>query len=237
MKIEKLKAPHLELVTMSCDKLIDKKLLTYPMIGDCFSKNNFTVILGKMGQGKSSLMINLVKNIVNKCYENIYVVIPEVSRKSIDNDIFGKELAGDSIYDDLNTSTLDEIYGKVEDNSMNNENSLVIIDDFQTKLKTKEISEKLEKFIIKIRHLHCSVFILQQNFNKLPKNSRQLISNLIFYNIGKSQLQQLFDEVFPLSKTEFQELIKTCFVNPHDWLCLNLRSNKIYKGFHEKIII
>ena len=237
MEVKKLRSPRLEPIKFSCDKILHEKLLEYPMIADCFSKNNFTVILGRMGAGKSSLMINIVKNIVNKVYENAYVIIPEVSRKSIDNDIFSKELPEDSIYDDLTIETLNHIYNKVKENSKNNENTLIIIDDFQQKFKIKDIALAMETFIIKIRHLHCSVFLLQQNFKKLPLNSRQLITNLIFYDLGKSQLEQIFEEVMPIKKDKFISLINYSFKDKYDWLCLNLRSGKIYKKFDEEIII
>ena len=73
---------------MNCDKVINKKLTEFPMVNDAWSTNNFTIICEKMGQGKTYLLANLVKNVFNKCFENIYIIMPENSRSSIENDIF-----------------------------------------------------------------------------------------------------------------------------------------------------
>jgi hypothetical protein len=234
MKIEKIKGPELSDIKMNCDNILHKKLLEYEMIADCFSKNNFTVILGKMGSGKTTLMLKLLKDVVNKVYENVYVIMPELSRRSIDHDILSKELPADSLFDDLTVDNLNEILDKVKENSKHKENSLVIIDDYQERFKDKKIALVMEQFIIRLRHLHCSIWLLQQNYFKLPKNSRQLISNLIFYNIGKSQLEQIFEDICILNKKEYEELIRS-FVDPHDFFVLNLKTNNIYKGFDKKI--
>ena len=92
ISIKPLKKPELGNIKMNCDKIIHKKLTEFPMINDVWSMNNFTVIVGKMGQGKTSLLTNLVKNVFNKCFENIYLIMPENSRTSIENDIFSKHL-------------------------------------------------------------------------------------------------------------------------------------------------
>jgi hypothetical protein len=237
MKIDKIKYPKISEIKMNCDKVIDKKLLEYPMVASCFSQNNYTCIIGRMGSGKTSLLLKILLNIYNKCFENIYVIMPSISRKSIHNNIIEKEIPGDCIYDDLTAEILSEIYEKVLDNNKNNEHSLIIIDDFQQKLKIKEIALSLETFIIKIRHLHSSIFLLCQNFYKIPKNSRQLISNLLFYDLGKSQNIQVFEEMMPITKNEFQSLMKVSFINPHDFLSLDLKHNRIFRNFDEEITI
>jgi hypothetical protein len=237
MEVVKLKHPKLKIPEMSCDKILHEKLTEYEMIKACFSTNTYTVICGKMGQGKTSLMIQILKNIYNKVFENIILIMPSLSRKSMKDDIFEKELNPDDMYDDLTAETLEHIYKKIVENSENKENTMVIIDDFAERLKIKSISLMLDKYITKFRHLHCSIFILSQNYFKLPKNSRQLINNLIFFNLGKSQLLQIFDEIMKLSKDDFKCLLNYAFQDPHDWLCLNLKNNRIFKGFGEEVII
>jgi thymidine kinase len=238
MKLEKIKSPNIKNdIKMNCDTVIDKKLMEYPMINCCFSHSNYTVLCGKMGSGKTSLLLKVLSNIYNRCFENIYIIMPPISRKSIDKNFIEKQIPEDCIYDDLTAGILEEIYLKILDNSENKENSLVIIDDMQQHLKEKDVSQSLEKFIIKIRHLHTSIFLLCQNFKKIPKNSRQLITNLIFYDMGKSQNSQIFDEVMPISKTEFLDLMKVGFSDPHEFLCLNLKHNRIFNNFDFEIII
>jgi DNA replication protein DnaC len=75
---------------MECDNVIDKKLLQFPMVRDVWSKTSFNVFVGKMDSGKTSLMTQLTKKVFKQCFHRIYVLMPENSRQSIENDIFGK---------------------------------------------------------------------------------------------------------------------------------------------------
>jgi DNA replication protein DnaC len=128
---------------MNCDNVIHEKLLEYPMVKDTFSTSHFTIIVGKMGQGKTSLAVSLIKNVFKKCFENIYIFIPSSSRSSIDNDIFGKNLPEDQLYDDLSVSNLEELYEKLKSNTALEENSLVLVDDFQSVYKDKDVSKRI----------------------------------------------------------------------------------------------
>lgn len=222
---------------MNCDGVLHEKLLEYPMIKDCFSTNHFTIIVGRMGQGKTSLATNLIKKIFSKVYEHIYIIIPEASRRSIDNDVFGKNLPPEQIFDDLNPEMLANLYETLNTNSENEENSLVLIDDFQSIFKDKQISQGLEKIINKIRHLRTSVILLQQNLQKLPKPLRELAFNIILFDVGKSQLEKAFEEIIQTKRDVYDDIIKVAFKDPHDWVCINLhRSKKIYRMFDEIVV-
>ena len=219
-------------VKMSCDTIIDKKLLQYPMICDAFSTNSFNVICGKMGSGKTSWITNLVKCDFKKVFETIILIMPVSSRQSIDDDIYGKNLPPDQLYDDLTVEILNEIYEKLNENTKEKFNSLLIIDDFQTALKNPDIAKGLERIVIKTRHLRVTSFYLVQNFLKVPKPLRQLAQNVILFNIGKQQLEQVFDEIIQIKKEKYTEIIEVCFKEPHDFILVNLHKSKnIYRNF------
>lgn len=236
ISIKILEKPKLPTTIMNCDNIINKKLLKYPMTEQCFSTSSFNLICGRMGQGKTSLITSFVKTFFKKSFHYIYIIIPNNSRLSIQDDIFGKHLPKDQIYDDLTEECLDEIYKKMKEARINGFNSLLIIDDFQTKLKNKEIQKKLGLIITEMRHIKATIFLLQQNFQKLNKSLRELTTNIIFYNLGKSQLKKIFDEVVPMKEEVFLEICDTCFVDKHDWMCINIPNQKIYKKFDEVII-
>ena len=143
IRIEKLKKPDLGRVKMNCDGVIHKKLLEYPMIEEAFSTSHFTLICGKMGQGKTSLLTSLVKKVLNKCYETIYVFMPENSRASIENDLFGKNLPEEQLFDSLTLENISQVYDEVQESSKEKYNSLIIIDDFQVALKDPDIIKVL----------------------------------------------------------------------------------------------
>ena len=237
MNIIQLKKPNLHKIKMNCDECIDEKLLEYPMVKDVWSHTSFNIIVGKMGQGKSSLMVNLVKNVFKKCFAKIYIFIPESSRKSIDKDIFGRHLPEDQLFDTLNEENLEYVYNRLQEDTEEGDFSLLIIDDFQVQLKDIRIVAILERIITKMRHLRCTVFLLNQNYVKLVKNLRLLVSNIILFNVGKSALDFIFDETIQLDKKKYQALIDNCFVNKNDWILINVNgSKKIYRMFDEVIL-
>ena len=234
ISIKPLKKPELGNIKMNCDRIIHKKLADFPMVNDAWSTNNFTVIVGKMGSGKTSLLTNLVKNVFNKCFENIYLIMPENSRSSIENDIFTKHLPAEQLYDTLTEEGLTEIYERLQESSKQKENSLLVVDDFQAQLKEPAIVKVLQKIITKMRHLRCTIFLLQQNFQALQKPLRELVSNLVIFNVGKSQLSKIFEEIVQMEKEKYEKLIQVSFIEPHDWILINFhRSKKIYRMFDE----
>jgi KaiC/GvpD/RAD55 family RecA-like ATPase len=232
--IQELKKPNLPPTKMNCDDCIDPKLNTYPMIQDAFSKTSFNVITGTMGSGKSSLIISLLRSVFKKCFHSIYVIMPPSSRASLQNDIFSK-LPNDQVYDDLNENVLNDIYDKLKDNSSEGYFSLLIIDDFQDMFKQKNIEKILQKIILKMRHIRTTTFLLQQNVKSLPRNLRLLVSNYITFDLGKSQMMDLFEESIQLDKNKFQEIMDVGFKQKHDWLLINLRNKNIYAKF-DKIV-
>ena len=138
------------------------------------------------------------------------------------------------MYDTLSEEGLTEIYERLQDSSKEKENSMLIIDDFQAQLKEPGIVKVLQKIITKMRHLRCSIFLLQQNFQALQKPLRELVSNLIIFNVGKSQLSKIFEEIVQMDKEKYEKLIQMSFIEPHDWILINFhRSKKIYRMFDE----
>lgn len=235
--IEQLDKPDLQKVKMNCDDIIDSKLLKYPMVEDVWAKTSFNVICGKMGQGKTSLITNLVKTVFKKCFDHIYIFIPATSRTSIDNDIYGRFLPEDQIFDELTIGNLTELYNKLKESSADKEFSLIIIDDFQTQLKDQAILTVLKKIITKMRHLRSTIFLLQQNFIALDKSCRELVSNIIMFNLGKSQLSRIFDEVITIKKSTYDKLIDFVYRDKNDWILINVNGNKnIYRNFDQIII-
>ncbi len=234
MNITLLKKPNLKKVKMNCDEVIDDKLLQYPMVADVWSHTSFNIIVGSMGSGKTSLITNLVKNVFKKCFSKIYIFIPELSRKSIENDIYGRHLPEDQLFNELTNENLSYVYERLQEDSKEGNYSLLIIDDFQVQLKQPDIIAILEKIITKMRHLRCTTFLLNQNYQKLQKSLRQLCSNIILFNIQKSQLETVFDETIQLDKKKYQTLIDNAFIEKNDWILINLnRSRKIYRMFDE----
>jgi DNA replication protein DnaC len=235
--IEKLNKPDLGHIKMNCDDVINEKLLKYPMTAEAFSTSSFNIICGKMGQGKTSLLTSMVKKVFKKCFETIYVFMPSNSRASIENDIYGKNIAPEQLFDTLTFDDLNQVYEEIQEHSAEGYNSLIIIDDFKVALKDPNIIKVLQKIITKMRHLRTTIFLLQQNFQALAKPLRELASNLIVFNLGKSQLEKIFDEVMQIHKEKYLEIIDIAFKDSHDWILINLHRNRnIYRMFDRLVL-
>lgn len=237
VRIKTLEKPDLGRVSMNCDNIISEKLTKFPMVKEAFSTTSFNIICGRMGSGKTSLLTALIKKVFKKCFETIYVFMPSNSRASIENDIYGKNLPPEQLFDTLTLDNISAVYEAIQDNCREGYNSLIVIDDFQVALKDPHIIKILQKIITKMRHLRTTIFLLQQNFQALAKPLRELASNLIIFNLGKSQLEKVFDEVVQLDKDKYQQIIDISFKDPHDWILINLhKSRKIYHMFDEIVL-
>ena len=148
-----------------------------------------------------------------------------------------KTIPENQIYDTLALEDLTNVYEGILENSTDGYFSLIVIDDFQVALKSPEILKVLSKIVTKMRHVRTFIFLLQLNFQALAKPLQELASNSIIFNIGKSQLEKVFEESIQLHKYKYQDTINISFKDPHDWLLINLhKSRNIYKGLDRSIL-
>jgi hypothetical protein len=238
MKILKLEAPKMGNVNMKCDVCIDPKLEKYDAIKCAFSQCNFTILCGTMGSGKTSLAINLMRGPLHKCYHNIYVIIPEISLHSIapKDNIFVNNIPEDYVYHEYNEDTLTEIYDKLIEHANDNEFSLLLIDDMGALFRKDKTAEVvLNRMITKMRHIKTTIMLLAQNVYQLPKKWREIATNLITYNLGKSQMEKIFNEFYDYDEKQYKQIMKL-YKAPHDWLLLNLKHKRLFFKFDAEVI-
>jgi len=237
METIELIPPKLPNVRMDCDQIIDEKLTKYPAVECCFAMTSYTVIAGLPGQGKTSLAINLLRGPFKKCFSHIYVIIPEVSLQSINakDNIFVKHIDEDHLYHEYNVDTLKEIYSKCLQHANDGEYSIFLVDDFGPEFRTDKNAEVvMNRFIIKMRHLKTSVMLLAQNIYQLPKKWREMATNLITYNLGKSQMNKIFEEFYDYKPYQIYDIMEL-YKNPHDWLMLNVKNKRLFFKFELEI--
>jgi hypothetical protein len=75
-------------------------------------------------------------------------------------------------------------------------------------LKTKEVEVNLLHIIANRRHLRSSIFIVAQNYNKIPKNIRQSFTDMFLFNVGKEEYVNIFEENINMSKDDFSLVLK-----------------------------
>lgn len=233
--IVKNNKPKLPKVNFECDKVIDPKLEEIEAIKQCFSKSSTTIVSGGCGSGKTTFVIQMVKGVFHHCFEEIFLIIPDNSFESFsekDKNYFKKYLPEENIIHEFDTDVLNEVYSKIEENTGEKNNTLIIIDDWADRLKDKPIEKILSKIFLKNRHLRTSVMILTQNYFMIPKKIREITNNLVMFNTNKSQNEKMFEEQFDLKHKQFNEIMEL-LPTTHDYLLLNLKYKKIYHNWDE----
>jgi len=237
IRLKENKKPNITKIFFDCDEELHPKLNEFELSKEFLNRSNTTVFIGRQGSGKTSLLINFIKNknLYRKVFNYIYVIMPHSSRKSLRNNIFDKYLPIEQIYEELNEETIGDIYNKLKENSENGFKSLVIFDDVQKALKNYQVLLSLKNIIANQRHLKVVNLILVQNYFSLDKSLRELINNIIMFKLNKTQTEKIFNECVEQAKDKFEKIRNFVFDEPYNWLFINLPSQKIFKGFDEII--
>ena len=233
------KKMKLQIPEFNCDNNpIGGHLNKYDMLKH-FNQYSFDVFIGKPGSGKTSLLVSFLtgkgKNkIYKKSFNNVIVIMPTSSRNSMVKNPF-KNHHDDKMYDELSFDVINDIYDKLLNASSENENTLLIMDDVGASLKNKDIEKQLKTIIYNRRHLKTKIIMLCQSFQSMPREIRKLINNIIMFKPSKVEFEKLFEELFETKKNIALELLKF-YEQKHDYLMLNVDSQRIYKNFDEIII-
>ena len=132
---------------------------------------------------------------------------------------------------EFDEEVLDDLLGKLEGNKDEDETSLVIIDDWASSLKEKEIEKRLNHICANCRHLNTILFILVQSFRFLPNKVRKMFSDVVLVGRPKNkmEIQNLADEVFFMDTKDVKQLMKYTFRNKHDFMWIGEKS--IYRNY------
>jgi len=232
MNIIKLKQPKITPPEMLCDKPLHPKLNNYELTS-YMNQHSTNLLLGRPRSGKSSLMWAMMKDrkLLNRVYHNIYLFQPSHSRSSIKNDIFKKH-DKEKMFDELTFENLKDVMERIKGTPAD-ENNVIIFDDMASYLKNKDTLQLFKELIFNRRHLHTSIFFLNQTFFSVPKELRRLFSNVFIFKVSKNELQNVFDEIVEDNyvKTMLPTIIKVVYDKPFSYLFINTDNQKFYKKF------
>jgi hypothetical protein len=197
-------------------------------------------VIGRPGSGKTSLSISLItqknKRVYKKTHHHILILMPQNSINSLKKNPF-KQLNEDSFYNELNDSTISDIYDRVNGYSQDNEKTLLFIDDMTSDLKkSKSIIDTLKKLIYNRRHLKLNVIITAQSYVNIPLDVRKCITNCLMYKPPKKEMELLFQELIENKKDLFLDIMKIVYTDKHNFLFINVPTQKMYRNWDELII-
>lgn len=239
IEIKKNKKIDLDIPSFSCDNNpLGEHLCKYDMLQN-LNGYKFTGIIGKPASGKTSLLISFLtgkkdKKVFRKVFNNVVVVMPSSSRNSLNNNIFEKHHP-EKMFEEMDFETIETIYNNLLSSSAEGENTLLILDDVGASMKANYIQTVLRKIIYNRRHLKCHIVCLLQSFVSIPKEVRKLFNNVFMFKPSKVEFENLFDELFETKKDLALEIMSIVYDKPHQYLMLNVETQRLYKGFDEII--
>ena len=239
ISIKKNKGINLKVPEFTCDGNLAEHLNKYDMLKN-FNGYYFSGFIGRPGSGKTSLLISMLTGrkkdkVFKKVFNNVILVMPSTSRNSMKNNIFKKH-TDDKMFDELDGTTINTIHAKLLSSSEENESTLLILDDVGAMLKRNETHETYRKIIYNERHLKCAIIILLQSYMSIPKEIRKLFNNVVMFKPPKTEFINLFEELFETKKDLALDIMNFTYDKPHDWLLLNVPSQRMFKGFDEIIL-
>ena len=236
IRIKPNEAPDLRKPCFKCDTKLHSKLDNFELTS-LLNKSNFTLFLGPPASGKTTMMISLLNTptLFKRVFTKIFVFMPSHSRGSLKDNIF-EQLPENQLYDSLTNETIDDVFDQIEEVADDGGFSLLILDDQQAYLKDKYVTKRLTEIVCNRRHLRTSVWLIAQTYKSIPKQIRQVLTNLFVFKVRKSEMANIFEEQVELMKDNFQDVVKMVYKTPHNYLFIDTATQRIFKNFDEIIL-
>jgi hypothetical protein len=207
------------------------------------------MISGRSGSGKTNVLINILTNEnLLKNYFHYTIVFSPTAGKYDDSykplNLPAESFKNDFSADDLNTLIENRkalIDKKGIEWVVRNSRVLLIMDDVIANRDFLNSPEALKMFAL-LRHYQCSICVLVQSYNKLPRALRINANATIVFPSTQSEIEVLLEELTPagITKRDFQKVIDYATSGKHDFLYINRhaeRGEQIRKNLDEVIDI
>lgn len=209
------------------------------------TRSNFIMsIIACTGSGKSVLISNLIRIYYKNVFNKIYFCSSNITD---DNKVYDNAYSS-VIFDELRTfQTIDNnIINYIKMDIENDEDfeekdfkALIIIDDLISEVANKK-NKDLIKFILKSRHLKCSVIIVSHKYNLLPSIIRNNLTHIILFRTKSNlELDAIYKGIIDIDYDLFIKLYHDATDENHSFLysVLNKNPQLYYKNFDTKYII
>lgn len=203
------------------------------------------LIVGKPGQGKTTLILSLVckqGKAFNRKFDKVYIFSPSLITMA--EDPF--ELVPDEQkFEEANFENLNHVLDEIRDSG---DKVLLILDDVIADVRGNgkgAVENLLQKIFFNRRHLagkggSVSIIATSQTYNKIDPKLRKTASHFAFYeNKQKKELESIFDEIILIPKQEYYDTLRYIYDKKHNFMYIDseLPDNKcIHKNFNQLII-
>jgi len=205
------------------------------------NKSFFMIITGKAGSGKSSFFINSIRSmkkpyrVYRRIFNHVEIFIPRTSFASVEELFTGH--TKEKIHHELTGEDLIELHNEIQERSEEEESTLLIIDDFSSSLKDKDVEKELFRLASNRRHLRLSIMILQHGLLSIQPRLRKLSTHLVLFRTTNRKEKDAIDEILQLTKEEQRELYDYAFPadEKFNFLFVELDQGKdgLYKNLHK----
>ena len=197
----------LDIPRFLCDENIVGDHLNYHPMLKLLNVFGFLCIIGRAGQGKTSLAISFMTQkkhkIYRKTHEHILIVMPENSIASLKDNKF-KVLPEENIYHELTDEVILNIYSRLDEYSKKGEKTILFIDDMTADLKKSNvIMNTMKKIIYNRRHLKTNIIITAQSYGNIPLDVRKNINNLVIFKPSKKEIELFLKRILKPKKRCF----------------------------------
>lgn len=231
------KKPKLARPNFLVDGKLEPRLDEYE-VTKLMNKSNFTLFLGPAGSGKTSMIVSLLNTpqLFKRVYHTVYLFMGKNSRDSIKGSFFDKQIPPEQIFDELTAETLNEVYDRIRLDSEEGYLSLILMDDVQRQMKDKDVEKMLLHIVNNRRHLKTSIWCANQNYINIPRPVRLGLTNIFCWKVKKREIENLLTEQIEIQKDKFDDVLRVCFKESHDFMFLDSSSQRIFSGWDEIIL-
>ena len=241
--INKKKVSNLEIKPLSKSNIQSISDITNPLPNFSDRSNFIMSIIAPTGSGKSVLISNIVRKFYYRKFDKIYFCSSNVTddNKVYDNAYKSIEFDETRIFQDINDEIIDYIKMDIESDEDFDEKdfrTLLIIDDLITSVANRKNKEVI-KFILKSRHLKCSIIIISHKFNFLPTIIRNNLTDLImFRSKSKQELETIYKGIIDLDEDKWIQFYEYATNEPFNFLYVKLNKNPqlYYHNFTEQLL-
>ena len=240
IRLIKNEKPNLPICKMNCDVELNPNLNRYSLT-KFLNKSQSSMIIGKPGSGKTSLLYALFKSknptLFRDVFENIFIFQPKESSNSMTDKIFHNNLPDENIFYDLTAETLQSVFDRIKEDNESDEyegtlNHCILIDDFTAHLRDNPVIKSiLKEILMNRRHLHISIFFIVQSYKSVEPDIRRLIDNYFIYKTSKQGLEQIFSEIVELPSKYIYPISNLVFDKKYNFLFINTETKTLMKNW------